>query len=284
MMAKGLFATYHPAVCMLFFLAAVSFAFLTNHPVYVAMTCVMASAYLIYLRGVRPFVRSMGAFVPMAIFIGILNSLFNSAGATKLWSWGPFNVTAEGLCYGLAVGGMLAAVLIWFASYNEVMTEDKFTYLFGRALPTVSLMVTMISRWIPRMVSRGHAVYDSQEALIGGYDQSKSGKLKRGLRMATVLAGLSMEDSVQSADSMSARGYGAARRTSYARYKWHTRERVVLAILVALVAVNAVLLATGTGSFKYYPRISAVEMLPGYFTYVLMLGLPFLVELERLRP
>ena len=76
-MAKGLFATYHPAVCMLFFLAAVCFAFVTNHPVYVVLTCIMASAYLIYLKGLHPFARSMGAFVPMVVFIGILISLFN---------------------------------------------------------------------------------------------------------------------------------------------------------------------------------------------------------------
>ena len=46
---------------------------------------------------------------------------------------------------------------------------------------------------------------------------------------------------------------------------------------------NAVLLVMGTGSFKFYPRVSAIEWLWGYVTYALMLGLPFLVELERLK-
>ena len=282
-MAKGLFATYHPAVCMLFFLTAICFTFCTQQPVYVALSCIMAGAFLVYLRGVRPFLRSMSMFIPMVLFVGVLNSLFNSAGITSLWKWGPFSVTVEGLCFGLAVGGMLVAILLWFSCYNEVMTEDKFTYLFGRKLPTISLMVSMISRWIPRMVSRGHSVYDSQEALIGCYDQSKRGKMKRSLRMATVLTGLGMEDSVQTADSMCARGYGTASRTSYARFKWHARERVVLGALIALIIVNAVLLVTGAGSFKFYPRVSPIEPLWGYVTYAFMLGLPFLVELERLK-
>ena len=282
-MAKGLFATYHPAVCMLFFLEAICFSFSTQHPVYVVLTCLFACAYLVYLKGLRPFLRSVGAFVPMVVFIGLLNSLFNSAGATLLWRWGPFSVTVEGLSYGLAVGGMLAAVLLWFSCYNEVMTEDKFTYLFGERMPTISLMVSMISRWIPRMVSRGQSIYDSQEALIGGYDQSKSGKVKRSMRMATILAGLGMEDSVQTADSMCARGYGTARRTSYARYKWHVRESVVMGLLIALAIVNVILLVMGTESFKFYPRVSQIEFLWGYVTYALMLGMPFLVELERLK-
>ena len=282
-MARGLFATYHPAVCMLFFLAAICFSFSTQQPVYVVLTCIMSGAYLVYLNGARPLLRSLGMFIPMVVFIGLINSLFNSAGATRLWSWGPFSVSVEGMCFGVAVGGMLVAVLLWFSCYNEVMTEDKFTYLFGRRMPTISLMVSMVSRWIPRMVSRGHSVYDSQEALIGGYDQSKGGKVKRGLRMATVLAGLGMEDSVQTADSMCARGYGSGRRTSYARYKWHAREKVVMALLVALIVVNAALLVVGAGSFKFYPRVSQIELLPGYATYAIMLAIPFLVELERLK-
>ena len=282
-MAKGLFATYHPVVCMLFFLAVVCFTFSTTQPVYVVLNCIFSSAYLVFLRGARPFLRSLAVFIPMVVFIGLLNSLFNAAGATLLWRWGPFSITMEGILFGMAVGGMLVSVLLWFACYNEVMTEDKFTYLFGKAAPTLSLMVSMVSRWIPRMISRGHSVHDSQEALIGGYDSSRSGKMKRGLRMATVLAGLGMEDSVQTADSMCARGYGSSKRTSYARYKWHVREYAVLIALIALVAVNVVLLVTGAGAFKYYPRVSAIEPLWGYATYALMLLLPFWVELERLR-
>ena len=80
---------------MLFFLTAICFTFCTQHPVYVALTCIMAGAYLVYLRGVRPFLRSLGMFIPMVLFVGILNSLFNSAGATSLWKWGPFSVTVE---------------------------------------------------------------------------------------------------------------------------------------------------------------------------------------------
>ena len=282
-MAKGLFATYHPAVCMLFFLAAIGFAFSTQHPAYVALSYTVSGAYLVYLRGWRPSLRTMGTCVPLVVFVGLLNSLFNAAGATILWQWGPFCICVEGLWYGLAMGGMLTAVLLWFACYNEVMTEDKFTYLFGRRLPTVSLMVTMISRWVPRMVSRGRGIHDSQEALIGGYDQSKRGKLHRGVRMATVLVGLGMEDSIQTADSMSARGYGSAARTSYARFRWHARERVVLGVFGALIAVNVALLVIDAGTFAFYPRVSTVELSWGYATYALMLGMPFWVELERLR-
>lgn len=280
-MAKGLFATYHPAVCMLFFLAAVCFAFCTTHPVYVAIACVMACAYAAFLKGGRSLARMMKWFVPLVVFIALLNSLFNTAGATRLLRLGIFNITVEGMCYGLMIGGMLVAVLMWFSCYNEVMTEDKFTFLFGKAVPTLSLVVSMVSRWVPRMTARGRAIYDSQEALIGGYDPSKKGAVSRGLRMATVLTGLGLEDSIQTSDSMRARGYGTSRRTSYARYRWHARERVALVILIAFIATNAVLMVVGTAGFVYYPRVSEIVLWGGYFTYAAMLALPFFVEVER---
>ena len=297
METKGLFPTYHPAICMIFFIAAVAFSFSSTHPVYVAISAFMAIVYLVYLKGVRGAARSLLFAIPFILFIALLNFLFSSSGATALahlfsisidvptpfgtypFKW-SLKVTVEGLCYGLAMGGMLTSVILWFGCYNEVMTDDKFTYLFGKFLPTLALVVSMVSRWVPHMVVRGRRIYDSQEALIGGYDPSKKALVGRGIRMATVLAGLGMEDSIQTSDSMRARGFGTAKRTTYARYPWHAREYAVLVLLVLLIAVNIVGLYLGTKDFTYYPRVSAVQPWWGYITYLLLLSVPFLTELE----
>ena len=45
---------------------------------------------------------------------------------------------------------MLASVVLWFSSYNEVMTSDKFVYLFGRVIPALSLVLSMSLRFIPK--------------------------------------------------------------------------------------------------------------------------------------
>lgn len=296
-MTKGLFPTYHPAVCMLFFLAAIFFAFSSTHPVYVVCTLAMAAAYLVYLKGAKEAGKSLLLAIPFVLFIALLNFVFSPNGATVLvqffdadipiptpfgtysFHWN-FRITLEGFYYGLAMGGMLTSVILWFACYNEVMTDDKFTYLFGKVMPTLALMVSMISRWVPSMVTRGRRVYESQEALLGGYDTSKKGRVNRGLRMATVLAALGMEDSIQTSDSMRARGYGTVKRTSYAQYKWHAREYAALVFLVVLIVVNAAGMFLATADFAYYPRMSPIEPWWGYATYVLMLALPLLTELE----
>ena len=280
MQAKGLFPTYHPVVGMLYFLAAIVFAFCSTQPVYVAISCIMAIVYLSFLKGIRAVGRSLALFLPLLLFITLLNSFFNSAGATVLWKFAIFSLTAEGLAYGVCVGLMLVSVLIWFSCYSEVMTDDKFTFLFGKFMPTISLVISMISRWVPTMIKRGRVIYESQEALIGGDDSSKKGAFSRGVRMASVLAGLGMEDSIQTSDSMRARGYGLTNRTSYASYPWHLREYLVLGVLVVLIVINAILMFMATSQFVFYPTMSQLHLWWGYIPYVIMLALPLIVELE----
>ena len=38
---------------------------------------------------------------------------------------------------------MLGCVVVWFVSFNAVMTSDKFVYLFGRVIPALSLVLSM---------------------------------------------------------------------------------------------------------------------------------------------
>ena len=277
-----MFATCHPAVCMTYFVAVLCFAFCSMHPVYVCLSLVGAAAYAVFLKGPRGLVRTLLWFLPFAAFLVIVNSLFKSAGATVLWKAGFVYITYEGFMNGLAIGGMLLAVLLWFACYSVVMTDDKFTYLFGKAMPTVSLLVSMVSRWVPRMVARGRSVYAAQAALEGP-DEGRRGRVSRAARMSTALVGLGLEDSIQTSDSMRARGYGIARRrTSYATYPWRAREIVVLMVILAFVVVNIVGMVQATAGFAYYPYISPVQMSWGYVTYALMLVIPFGIEAERL--
>ena len=281
MQAKGLFPTYHPAVVMLYFLAAIIFSFCTMQPIYVGISAIMACVYLVFLKGVRSLLTTVAFCLPFMLLIAILNSFFNTAGATNLFEIGPFSLTLEALCYGVFIGLMILSVLVWFSCYSTVMTDDKFTYLFGRAFPSLSLLISMVSRWVPSMAQRGRVVWDSQEALIGGYDQSNKGRFNRGVRLASVLAGLGMEDSIQTSDSMRARGYGVGKRTSYSQYAWHMREFVVLGLLVVLIVVNAMLMFHANGEFAYYPTLSILHLWWGYIPYVIMLALPFIVELEE---
>lgn len=59
-------------------------------------------------------------------------------------------VTLEAIVYGLVLASMLFISILWFSCYNKVMTTDKFVYLFGRVIPALSLVLSMVFRFVPR--------------------------------------------------------------------------------------------------------------------------------------
>lgn len=117
-----------------------------RHPAFLLISVVASSLYYILLKG-RDGIRSLGRMWVLFVGISVWNPLFNTQGATVLFRWiqgRPF--TLEALGYGVATGGMFLSILLWFSCYNAVMTSDKFIYMFGRMIPTISLILSMVLR------------------------------------------------------------------------------------------------------------------------------------------
>ena len=127
---------YHPAVVFLYFAGAAGLCMCTLHPYYVLVSYLCGAILLGISCGMRRVLRQ--ALVSLAV-IGVtaaVNGLAGGLGLTVLFYLGGTPVIWESVFYGLCSGGMLAAVLQWFACYQRIMTGDKFLELFGRAFPT----------------------------------------------------------------------------------------------------------------------------------------------------
>lgn len=281
-MRHTMFSSYHPAVVFAYFAAVIVFAFAVLQPVYVCLALFGACAYYILLKGPRMFLLSCRLYLPMLVVVSLINPLFNHIGQTTLFELAGSPITWEALCYGLCSGTMLVAVLVWFSCYAEVMTSDKFLFLFAPVIPSISLVMAMIMRFVPNLVLRGRAIADSQAALLGAVPTSSGEKLSQGVRMASILASLGMEDSIETADSMNARGYGIARRTHYARYRWAVHDTAACLVLAGLVAVNAFLASGALSQFTFYPAMPQLVFWWGYGVYLVMVAMPLLVELRSM--
>ena len=95
------------------------------------------------------------------------------------------------------------------------------------------------------------------------------------LRASSVLMGWGMEDSLERADAMRSRGWGAAvRRTTYARYRLK-RGDVAALVGLALFGTAAVAVAwTATTQYSFYPQLSVPAPWPGYVVYAAWMVLP----------
>ena len=221
------FGNLHPAVSMAYFVLVLGLTLACMHPVTVVLSFLGASWFSIRLRGWRAYGHTMRFVGPMFLLIALANPLFNHRGVTMLFTINHLWYTLEAVCYGLVSGCSLCAVIMWFTCYQEVMTSDKFLYLFGKPFPGTSLLITMTLRFIPQLQQNRREIRQSQ-AMLQEEGTRLLQKLGSALRNLSVLLTMSMEAAVETADSMKSRGYGLPGRTAFSLYRFSRRDRLLL--------------------------------------------------------
>ena len=76
--------------------------------------------------------------------------------------------------------------MLWFSSYNEIMTSDKFVYLFGRVIPALSLVLSMTLRFVPKFKAQMQTVMEAQRC--GGRDTSNGSLPQRAASLQPLFA------------------------------------------------------------------------------------------------
>lgn len=267
-----------------YIMAALIFSMVTLNPVCIAISFLAASGYSIYLNGAKKYLKTLRFVAVMFFIISIINPLFNHNGVTILFYIFDNPITLEACLFGMASGGMLACIFIWFTCYNVLMTNEKFLHLFGKALPTIALMLSMILRLVPVTRYKIQCLQNAGKAM-GIKAETKRKRIAHGVRASSILLSWTMEDSIETAESMNARGYGTAKRTSYTAFKWTTHDIVTFAIIAALVGAVVYMMIVPFNTFVYYPTAGGRLISPlgavGYILYAVLLSFPLLLELRE---
>ena len=283
-MERDAFAGYHPAVNLTFFTAAIGLTMFLMHPVFLTISLVSSCAYLCYLRGARGFVRQVGYLMPVLLFTALLNPLFNDRGDTILFVMqNGHAVTWESICFGLASAVLMGASILWFNCCNAVFTTDKIIFLFGRAIPSLSLLISMTLRFVPRFKDFLLTTWQAQKAMEP--PKGKLDTLKRAMTAFSATVSWAMEQSLITADSMKSRGYGSAGRTTYAVYRFETRDGIALGMLLALCAGTVLPWVLGAVRWSFFPAMTGELLAAGpIISYLSFLGLclmPLTIDLTE---
>ena len=194
----------------------------------------------------------------------LINPAFNHEGATLLTYLPSGNpLTLESILYGLAAAAMLAAVVTWFSCYTAVMTSDKFVYLFGRLIPALSLVLSMALRFVPKFQAQFHVVSEAQRCI--GRDVSDGGVIRRIRNAVTIFSIMltwSLENAIETADSMKSRGYGLPGRTAFSIYRFDDRDKMALGWLLYCGFFLCCGAAVGGFSWRYYPTAKGAPAAP----------------------
>ena len=283
------FDAAHPAVPALFVAFTIGLTMFSLQPVLVVISLVGAFSYSCCVRGARASVLSLRWQLPLIALISVANPVFSASGSTEVFRVGLHAVYAESLWFGCVMGMLFVASALWFQGAAHLVPFDKVMALFGSAAPVVALMVSQCMRLIPRFARQGRMIAAVQSAatLSGGRKLgvcSARGAHGSRLRLTSVLMGWAMEDSLQTADAMRARGWGAApRRTTYTRYRMTAPDAIALFAIACCGVIVAALAVAATSAYRFYPTATALAPWWGYAPYALWMMVPTALHIREIR-
>lgn len=278
-MRKSAFSGCHPAVNFLFFVGAIGFGVVIQHPAYLAAGALGAAIYYCMLTG-RQSWKLIGGSLTLFTLISALNPLINKSGKHVLFRYFGRPYTQEALYYGMALGAIFVIVLLWFGCYSIILTSDKFTALFGNLIPSLSLLLVMVLRMIPAFTRKAGQIIGARRTIGKGVSQSDSlmEKARDGTTILSALTDWALEGSIITADSMRSRGYGSGKRTHFQIYRMTVQDWVLLAVILGLEL--AVLSAGGTQA-QFTPRLKLDALTWGFPVYCVFLSIPVMLEIKE---
>ncbi len=283
------FKTYHPIVNFVYFVLVIGFSCFFLHPVCLCISLASGFTYSVMLKGKKAIKTNLIYMLPMLLLMAIINPLFNHEGVTVIKYFPSGNpLTLESIVYGLCAATMIVSVICHFSCYNEVMTSDKFIYLFGKIIPAMSLIISMTLRFVPKFSAQLKVVANAQRCM--GRDVSNGSIIKRaknGLNILSIMTTWSLENAIETADSMKSRGYGNPGRTAFSIFTFDKRDRKALICILLLGIYTLVGNLMGGMYFAYFPSMKAADIsifgISVFLAYLLLCVCPIIIEIWEVR-
>ncbi len=283
------FKSYHPVVNFIYFVFSIGFSCVFMHPVCLCVSLACSFAYSVMLKGRKAIKTNLLYMLPTMLLTALINPAFNHEGVTIIrYLPGGNPLTLESIVYGLSAAVMLVSVICWFSCYNEVMTRDKFIYVFGRIIPSVSMIISITLRFVPKFAAHLKTVINAQKCI--GRDMSHGSALQRaknGLAILSIMTTWALENAIETADSMKSRGYGLPRRTAFSVFTFDKRDTKTLVIIAVLGLYTLVGGISDGMYFRYFPSIKAAEFSPFslsvFAAHMLLCIYPIIIEIVEVR-
>ena len=285
-MNQDAFSKRHPIVNFLFFLGAIGFGVIIQHPMYLLAGFLCSITYYLQLNG-RKGLKNLLWMLLFFLLMTAINPLFNVYGKTRLFTMFGRPYTLEGIYYGAAVAGALVVMLIWFGCYNAVLTSDKFTCLFGDLIPSLSLLLVMVLRMIPNLMRKAKQFLGARKSIGKGGSENapRKDKVMDGMTIVSALTDWALEGSVVTGDAMRSRGYGSTKRSSFMVYRMTGMDVCLLVTQCLLILMVLGSMIIGGTNAEFTPDLSIAPIqgyhVPGFLAYWAYLLIPVILQIKE---
>lgn len=257
----------HPAVGFFYIVAVLVITMITMNPYLLAISCITSIIVMGYLKGLSELRKNIVPDISVIIFTVGIQPVFSGSGKTVLYYVNDRAVYLEGYIYGLVIAMLLITVFNWCTVMRILMDSEKWMYLIGRLSPTLAMMITMILRFIPLMRQRYRVIHEGQVGM-GRYNNPYSKKknvlyafmgfiekIRHRIKEISILISWSLENSIETSDSMESRGYGLKGRTSYHRYILKKTDMIQMILIAGAFAYVLVPVLLRQFRAYYLPRV-----------------------------
>jgi len=274
------FQKFHPAVNFLYFMFVFVLAMWFINPISICITFFSGIAYLVILKRKKAIKNVVALALPTIITATVINAAFNHEGMNILSYLPDGNpLTYESLVYGFWSAVMISGVFLYFSCFNEIMTGDKFIYLFGKITPSLSLILSMTLKFVPGFIAHFKEVirFKNSSAQKGTFK-----KLRHAFKVLSATATWALENSIDTSDSMKSRGFGAKKRTAFTVFKFAKRDFITLITILCLGTYIIFGKMIGVLDYVYFPVIIPGEItlfsISIYAAHFLLCILPVIIE------
>jgi len=228
------------------------------------LTALAIGAGLLVWRSPGPHIAPLVLAIGTVVSFAIINPFVAVEGTTVIFS-GPhvpgglldLEVTLEEVVYG-ALSGLRLGIAILACAFVVLRADpDLLTGLASRVAPRSALLVALAARLVPTMRRDASSLSDAARArglvLRSGPRKARVGAAST---LVAPLLASGLERGLETAEAMTARGYGAGPRTQLPAPRARGAERLLWLPALGLVAIAAILLIW-IPPFQCYPVLGS---------------------------
>lgn len=275
---KDEFARFHPLVNLIFYIVVLGITMFQMQLGLVLISVFSALVYFFCLKksgGVGYLLVVVGIFFVSSL----INPMFSHKGNTLLFYLFTGNpVTLESIIYGMVSSAIICGMLLWLSTFHQVMEMERLLGAMGKIMPHIALLITMILRFIPQYTKHQKEVARFNAM---GEERLSREKIKRGSKIFSITTTWALENSIYTADSMKARGFGVKKRTNYSNYRIEGRDIGVIAWIVVLAGCIIWMLQSEEIYTYYYPYVVNKNNILTYVLYALLCFTPVLINIRE---
>ncbi|MBQ7445632.1 MAG: energy-coupling factor transporter transmembrane protein EcfT [Clostridia bacterium] len=248
------FRLFHPVTKIIFFAVLFGIAMFSENPV-IRLLSLAGAIVALGVSGMpaKKLLKIIAGGIFTVLIMGPVNCIISHEGKTVLFKIFTMKITAEAFWFGLSAGTMIVGTAIWCIFLTDETDTEDLVFSLGRILPGISSVITVTLRYIPEIIKKFRETYTAQKMLGVFKDKKFFARAAISSKIFMSVTERSIENAMDTAATMRARGYGLRKRVPSGVRKWRNRDTLTVILCAICAGAFAAGEITGSFGFTFYP-------------------------------